>query len=486
MQFKLEKTFVIMGAIAVLAYGCGGGGDDDGVTPTPTPTPAASLSGTLSQTYVKGATIIADKIVAGTTLGNYLLDTGEVSTTSDDNGQFALEVPAGYNGYVLFSKGGMLVNAAGNSVPARPMLAPAGARNITPVTTLAALNPDLVSQMGAQYDADIANAAGVSGEVLQLAKIAEAILDLLSADDNQVVTDMADKFAVLQHVADDFDGVDLSDDSAVNAATATAVGNILDDEAIVPASMFADTDSKQAIADSFSQTIQTITAAIDQSAETVMESDVQAECESAVESGVGEVSTKFKTVSTQITVIQFLDSDNVILDQIQTAGFTGTKNLTATVANQISKIAFGLTGNNDFAAASSYLGVSIPVTIIDANSQRKATVACTNVDVTVAADGTITITTSDETQLEINGTNSAGEQVVAKMDNIDATDAISDIVSPNGQSIIFDFDALSAKIEAELGSDSDLYEIGSIGDYTISITAEGEPLASFTGKLAVE
>lgn len=479
MQFKLKKTLVVMGTLAFLAYGCGGGGDD-GVTPTPTPTPPASLSGTLSQTYVTGATIIADKIVDGTTLGNYLLDTGEVSTTSDDQGHFDLEIPTGYNDYVLFSKGGTFLNAAGDPVPARPMLAPAGARNITPVTTLAALNPDLVTQIGAQYDADIADAAGVSGEVLQLAKIAEAILDLLSDGDNQVVTDMADKFALLQHVADGFDSVDLGDDSAVNAAAATAVGNILDDEAIVPTSMFADAGSKQAIADSFSQTIQTITTAIDQTAETVMESDVQAECESAVESGVGEVSAEFKTVSTKISVINFMDSGSVVLDQIQTTGFTGTKTMTATVANQISKVAFGLSGNNDFATVSSYLGVSIAVTINDADSLRNATYACTNVDVSVAADGTITITTSDDSQLVINGMNAAGVQVSAVMNNI------GDIVSVNGQSIIFDYDALSAKIEAELGSDSDLFDISVVGDYTISLNADGVPFAPFALELVVQ
>ena len=480
MQFKLKRTLVVMGTLAALAYGCGGGGGDDDVTPTPTPTPPASLSGTLSQTYVTGATIIADKIVDGTTLGNYLLDTGEVSTTSDDDGQFELDIPEGYNDYVLFSQGGTILNAAGDPVPAQPMLAPAGARNITPVTTLAALNPDLVSQIGEQYDADIANVAGVSGEVLQLAKIAEAILDMLSADDNQVVTDLAGKFAVLQHVADGFDSVDLSDDSAVNAAAATAVGNILDDEAIVPTSMFADADAKQAITDSFSQTIQTITTAIDQTAETVVESDVQAEVESAVESGVGEVSTKFKTVSTKITVIQFLDSNNFVLDQIQMAGFTGTKTLAGTVANQISKVAFGFSGNNDYDAASSYLGVSIATTINDAGSLRNATYECTNLDVSVAADGAIAITTGDAPQLVINGINSLGEQVLAEFNNP------GDITTVNGQSIIFDYDALSARIEDELGSDSDLFDITRRGDYTISINADGVPLAPVALKLVVQ
>lgn len=483
MQFLLRKTVVVLGMIAILTYGCS---SDSGGTPTPTPTPAASLSGTLSQTYVTGATIFADKIVDGTTLGNYTKDNDEVNTTSDDSGQFDLYIPAGYNDYVLVSIGGLVEDASGNSVPARPMLAPAGARNITPVTTLAALNPNLANQIGENYDADIANPSGVSGQILQLAKIAEAILDLLSDEDNQVVTDMTDKFAVLQHVADAFDNIDLSDDSGVNAAAATAVDNILDNEEIVPANMFADANAKQAISGSFSQTIETITAAIDESADSATESDILDEYEAAVDSGVGDVSTGFKTISTRLTAIQFLDSNNGVLDQIQNTGFTGTKTLTGTMADQTSKIAFGLSGSNDYATVTSYLGASLPVTINDANTLRKATVECTGVDIIVAADGEMTISISGTAQLEIDGTNAAGEQVLAELDNTDETGAIGDIVSTNGQSVIFDLDALSAKIEAELGSDSDLFEIGRTGDFVISINANGAPFAPFAGEIIVQ
>jgi hypothetical protein len=482
MQYIFKKIFIVIGTIAVLAYGCG---DDDDSTPPTTETPAVSLSGKLSQTYVNGATIFADKIIDGTTLGNYTQDTNEVSTTSDDTGQFDLDIPAGYNDYVLVSKGGMVEDASGNSVPAHPMLAPAGARNITPVTTIAALEPDLVTQIGEDYDSDIADASGVGGEILQLAKIAEAILDLLSDDDNQVVTDITDKFAVLQHVADAFDNIDLSDDSAVNTAASTAVDNILDDEAIVPTNTFADTGAKQSIADSFSQTIETITAAIDESADSAKESDILDEVEAAVDSGVGDISTEFKTVSTKITAIQFLDSNSSVLDQIQTIGFTGTKTLTSTMAEQTSKIAVSLSGNNDYATVTSYLSASISLAINDANTLRKATVEFTKADIIVAADGTITITISEAAKLKIDGTNAAGEQVSAELENTDATGAINDIVS-NNQTVIFDLDALSAKIEAELGSDSDLFEISRIGDYIISINAEGVPFAPFAGNIIAQ
>lgn len=487
MRSLLGKTVVIMGMVAILAYGCGSDDDDDGGTTTPTP--EASLSGTLSQTYVKGATIFADKIVAGTTLGNYTQDDDEVDTTSDDDGQFDLDIPEGYNDYVLVSIGGMIEDASGNSIPARPMLAPAGARNITPVTSLAALNPDLVTQIGEDYDADIANPSGVSGEILQLAKTAEAILDLLSDEDNQVVDDTTDKFAIFQHVANAFsNNIDLSDDSAVKAAAVTAVDNILDDEEIVPANMFADADSEQVILDSFSQTVEAITTAIDESANLTTESDILDEYEAAVNSGVDSVSEEFNTVSTKLTAIQFLDSTNDVLDQIEDIGmgFTGTKTLTNAKADQTSKIVFSLSGQNDYDAVSSYFGASISVKIKDNSTLREATVECATVDVIVAADSTITIRISEGAQLEIKGKNAAGEEVLAELNNTDATGSFSDIVSANGQSMIFNFDALSAKINAELGTDSDLFEISRNGDHFIQIKADGVRFAPFAARIIVE
>lgn len=493
MQFKLKTAVVVIGMIAALAYGCGGGDGDDTTLSRSMETPAENLSGKSSQTHVNGATIFADKIIEGTTLGNFKLDIDEVSTTTDENGQFDLYIPrcyACYNGYMLVSNAGMEKDASENSVPASPMLAPAGSTNVTPVTTLAALNPDLVDQIGEDYDADIASESGVSGAILQLAKIVEAILDLLSDDDNQVVTDMADKFAMLQHVADAFYGVDLSDDSAVNNAAATAVGNILDDEELIPASMFTDADAKQAIADSISQTIETITAAIDESADAAMESEILGAYEAAVNSGVSDISTKFKTVSTKITTIHFLDSTDCDFEEIQTDGFTGTKTLTATLANKTSKMEFCISGNNEYDLDFTYLGASISVTLNDTNSLRTATVECTNVDVIVAADGTITITLSDATQIKINGKNSAGELVLAEFDNTDTTTrctpCINDIVTVDCQSVFFDFDALAERIEAELGSDSDLFEICRIGDHIVNIDADGVPFAPFAANIVVQ
>ena len=217
-----------------------------------------------------------------------------------------------------------------------------------------------------------------------------------------------------------------------------------------------------------------------------MESDILDDYEAAVNSGISDVNTGFKTVTTKLTAVQFLDSNSVVFDQIQTAGFAGTKTLTSTKANQTSKIAFGLSGTNDYATATSYLEASIIVTINDSDSLRKSTVECTKVDIIVAADGTVTITINAAAQLKIDGKNMAGEQVLAELDNTDTTGAISDIVSVNGQSVIFDFDALSSKVEAELGSDSDLFEISRMGDFVISINADGVPFAPFAGEIIVE
>ena len=72
----------IMKALTIIAAGiiagCGSGSS--------TSTPATSISGKVADGYLVGATVFMDKN------GNYLLDSGEPSTTTDANGAYALNV----------------------------------------------------------------------------------------------------------------------------------------------------------------------------------------------------------------------------------------------------------------------------------------------------------------------------------------------------------------------------------------------------------
>jgi len=165
----LLTGFCVIAAAAALS-GCG---NDAG-------TAVNGQSGRLVQGPVLGAAVFADNVSGGV---RFTADANEVSTVTDlSTGDFTLPTVPGYN-YILVSKGGVdkLTN-----LPAIQMLAPAGAANITPLTTLVALdvNGALKAKLqalmpGFSYDADISTTA--SQAVLLVSKSVETMVQIMSA-----------------------------------------------------------------------------------------------------------------------------------------------------------------------------------------------------------------------------------------------------------------------------------------------------------------
>ena len=151
---------------------------------------ARQLLGKLAQSYVKGAQVWADRIQFDGSF-NQQLDEDEDSTTSGANGDYQLSPD--YHDYVLATKGGLKLNASGSYVPAAPMLATIPETmedqvNITPLTTLVTYAPELenIFAQSGDWRADIASSNGVSGELLRIAKTAEAFWTLLASGSNPV------------------------------------------------------------------------------------------------------------------------------------------------------------------------------------------------------------------------------------------------------------------------------------------------------------
>ena len=115
-------------------------------------------SGRIVQGPVVGASVFADSLVAGSGT-RFVADAGEVSATTDANGNFTLPSQPTYS-HVIVSKGGTdkLTNQ-----PAIQMLAPAGSTNVSPLTTLVALDTtglvkakiESLLPAGAKFDTDI-------------------------------------------------------------------------------------------------------------------------------------------------------------------------------------------------------------------------------------------------------------------------------------------------------------------------------------------
>lgn len=170
---KLFTSICII-ALAVAIYGCGGDGNSQGPT------------GKVVKGPVVNATIFADN-VSGT--GRFALDAGEISTTTDPvTGDFTLPSVPGYN-YILVSKGG---TDKITGQPAIQMIAPAGAANVTPFTTLVALAGDVTNYnklkteltkllpAGVGYDADISAEASTSIAALLVAKSVESLVQIMT------------------------------------------------------------------------------------------------------------------------------------------------------------------------------------------------------------------------------------------------------------------------------------------------------------------
>lgn len=116
----------------------------------------SAISGKVIQGPVAGATVFADRIVANG-LGDMTMDSTEAATqtTTDANGNYTLPVTPAYT-YVVVSKGGV---DSLSKEPAGLMLAPAGAQNVSSLTTMVALDTTgtvkaKIEALGGTYDAN--------------------------------------------------------------------------------------------------------------------------------------------------------------------------------------------------------------------------------------------------------------------------------------------------------------------------------------------
>jgi len=260
-------------AVAVYLTACGGGGRSGDNATEETPVSASengssnnsTISGKLAQSYVRGATVWAEKLVNG--VGNYQRDPGEADGVSSENGDFQLSGATG--DFHLATSGGKKLDSQGNEVDAAPMLAPAPiagqtSTNITPITTLVAFKPTLKEKL-AQYgdwNADIASSTGVNGNLLRIAKIAESLSSAVSGGTSPLVTDFEGNLKSLGQLANQLNSTseDLSDPTVLKSVSSTALSAILNDPEIVQTTVSA--DKKASLISSMEQAVEGIAQAI--------------------------------------------------------------------------------------------------------------------------------------------------------------------------------------------------------------------------------
>ena len=163
---------------------------------------AQQFSGKLAQNYVRGAQVWADR-VDSTGEGNRQLDNDENVTSSEPNGDYYLA--PNYVEFVLATEGGFKLDSSGAYVPAAPMLAtiPEDGQtevNITPLTTLVASAPELAATLAQSGDwrADLASPVGIPGDLMRIAKAAEAYWMLLAGGSNPIIQNTQQQFVALE------------------------------------------------------------------------------------------------------------------------------------------------------------------------------------------------------------------------------------------------------------------------------------------------
>ncbi|MDY0361713.1 MAG: hypothetical protein RBR08_09685 [Desulforegulaceae bacterium] len=162
-------------------------------------------SGKVVQSPVQGAIVFLDMN------GNRVLDDGEPKTSSLSDGTFSLKIPDDKEG-MLCTSGGILIDS---KRPALPMLAPRDAKNITPLTTLVGISPDLRAVFGENWwDADISQASGVPGSIMQLALAVESFQSSLKS----LNSGEAAQFQALTLLATNLSGKIIKVDAEVNKA----------------------------------------------------------------------------------------------------------------------------------------------------------------------------------------------------------------------------------------------------------------------------
>ncbi len=451
---KKKCIVVLLSVFALYLYGCGDG--------HVIPTSEQKVSGKLAQGYVHGATTWADKLTTATT-GNFTIDTDEESTEVKSNvdGSYTMTIPANYGDYVIVSTGGSVYDSNGDRQAAATMMAPApgageGATitvNLTPVTTLVALKPDLADKI-ANYGDDIAATSGADAGLVQLAKTVESILSLLTDSETGVVNkdNLASQMDVIAEVADKIsDSVESASDLDTFLDTAATFSDVI--ETAVNSGLTAIQDEFRddvvvsdlsTIATSIGTAVETVSNAIQDASSggTVTESSVL----NAVETAVGTAETAIDTVVASAFVT------------IGTPSFS-----TATIFVTFSPV-------NDTGSTQTYTGASLKVRIND-NPLTARYLDIEITDLTVSIDtSSITIAATANSKVLITGKNKSG---TTKVDmNLSGAGSYF-AMSGNTMTLYMD------NVESALTTaypNSVLLDINESGKYTIDIDSSGFPL----------
>jgi hypothetical protein len=461
-----KYPLLLLLAFALAGFGCSDGGS------RPAGDLGATLSGSVVQGPVSGALIIADKN------GNYLLDSDEAFTFSDANGDFNdLVIPDGYGSYVLVSTGGIDTLT---DQPALPMLAPAGAKNITPITTLVALTPeadraaliadlDALAGEGNGYDSDPSEAA--KADFVSLVKVVESTLYLMQ---DLGVTETGDQFLVATKISSQL--IEEGTIAAVVAGTASTMSDSVQLGVVASLQSLADSPTTEFSVKAGSETdfgaiIKAVAVAVE--AGVTNATDADGNVSEAELAPVADVDTIIAADPTLVSIESIATSIALGLESVTLLDAAGLETSSAGAATRVEVVLSAF--NNTTSNPKNYSDVALTLAVQDRNSQRSVAFKLTGVflSVTAAADASLLSVDLSGAALAVTATKSDGTQISTN----DVTGAF-EIFDANfgGNQLLLNLDEVQNLFADQVAAD--FATVGAVGEYGITLQATGAPIGS--------
>ena len=423
-----------------------------------TPLPPVLASGKLADGYLSGALIFAD------CNGNKTFQSKEEpSTISDASGDYSLSIPDSCKYATLIASGGSDLSVS----PPRPfsgvLMAPAGSKNITPLTTLVAVDPSFASKLGV-YDVDFVN-TGISQALLDLAQQVAASINIISSTTK--ISDISVLInKIVEPIASSLANVDLNKPKSITNHLVSASTSIFTDIEQDNPDMTI-TDSNQIATDlnttlSFiSSTIQSIVPAPDG---TVTLDPINSTIASSVTDGITNVSDSITLPIIKVTDIK-----------IGANTYTPVTN-TYTVPNaQESDINTSFTATIIVAdAVSKTYTTDLTLLVADkAPGNRSAQIIISNVSIQTSSslNPSQIVIPNQQLTATVTGTDSTGANFTA----VSLTDdQLSAILVPSGNEVTVKMNVLLDKIKSNAGSGHPLNDFLIPGEYLLTVSATGD------------
>ncbi len=454
---SIFKLTLAASVAMLIATGCS---NSDGNSSS-TITPPANLvsSGKLIDGYIAGGLVFADCNGDNT----HQID-AEPSTVTDGKGDFELSVPVSCAEATLIASGG--VNLDTGLPFSGVLMAPAGSANITPLTTLVAVDPSFATKIaayGIAVDTDFISTA-IPSDLLIISQQVATAINLTAS--NTKISDISTIIAsVVEPLVTSLATVDLSDSNASASTLSTAAS-----DAFVS---IAENDPNIDVTDA-----SVIQAAVNSSLVVITEVIGSAPTDAAGNVVLADVDTE--TIKTAVEASTDEIKTVVILPIVHITGFvigsdpevTAQYNLYTTTTNE-SSISTSFTANVEVEDAkdNNYV-VALSMAVADVNSNRSANVVISNVVMsTLAASGSaLTIDPEQVLSATVTGTDANGDLFPA----VQLTDGrLGDVMTSNGTAITINMAALLSKVKSTAGETHPLGDFFIPGKYGVTVVASG-------------